>query len=63
LALLLEPAVAVKAKEKQSESGKNKVIQNSGEPSMRTDKELAKAAGVSHDTKFKQNTQRFAQST
>lgn len=50
LALVLEPLVAAKAKERQAAGGKAKVLQNSGEPPVRTDKELAAVAGVSHDT-------------
>jgi N6-adenosine-specific RNA methylase IME4 len=49
LALVLKPLIVARAKAKQAEGGKHKVIQKSGEP-IRTDKELAKAAGVSHDT-------------
>jgi len=49
LALELKPLIAQQAKEKQIEAGKAKLLQNSGE-AIRTDKELAKAANVSHDT-------------
>jgi transcriptional regulator with XRE-family HTH domain len=49
LALQLKPLIEAKAKEKQKESG-GAVIRKSGEPPIRTDKELAKIAGVSHDT-------------
>lgn len=48
LALLLKPILAEKAKEKQIESGK--VKQKSAEPEINTRKEIAKQAGVSHDT-------------
>lgn len=52
LALVLEPLVAAKAKQKQSQGGKAKVVQNSAQPPDRrkTRAELAKVAGVSHDT-------------
>lgn len=49
LALKLEPLIAAKAKEKQRAAG-GAVVQKSGEPAVRTDKELARTAGVSHDT-------------
>jgi len=49
LALELKPLIAQKAKDKQIQAGKTKLIQNSGE-AVRTDKELAKVANVSHDT-------------
>jgi DNA repair photolyase len=49
LALKLKDLYEKKSKEKQVQGGKEKVIQISGEP-IRTDKELAKVAGVSHDT-------------
>jgi len=50
LALKLEPLIAEKAKEHQVQGGKKKVIQKSGEPPIRTDKQLAKVASISHDT-------------
>lgn len=51
LALRLEPIFKAKAKEKQ-EQGINQysLPQKSAEPSMETRKEVAKLAGVSHDT-------------
>jgi len=49
LALRLKEIIAVRAKEKQREAG-GAVIQKSDKPPIRTDKEIAKAAGVSHDT-------------
>ena len=49
LALKLKPLIAEKAKKKQRESG-GAVVKKSGEPPLRTDKELGKLAGVSHDT-------------
>jgi len=49
LALRLEPLIAAKAKEKQRESG-GAVCQKSDKPVIDTKKEVAKAAGVSHDT-------------
>lgn len=49
LALELKPIYEAKAKENQRSAG-GAVIQKSGEPRIRTDKELAKIAGVSHDT-------------
>lgn len=49
LALKLKPIVAAKAKEKQIESG-GAVPQKSVKPPIDTQKEIAKAAGVSHDT-------------
>jgi len=53
LALKLKDIIAEKAKEKQREGGKKKVLQISGEPPIRTGKELAKIAGISHDTTSK----------
>ena len=50
LALALKPLIAEQARAKQRAGGVEKVIQNSGEPSFRTDKELAEAADVSHNT-------------
>lgn len=58
LALKLEDVIKAKAKERQRESGKNfgkgsKVEQKSAEPIKRNNQardELAKIAGVSHDT-------------
>jgi len=52
LVLKLKDIFQRKAKEKQKEGGVNKVLQKSGEP-LRTDKELAKTAHVSHDTIYK----------
>jgi hypothetical protein len=49
LALRLKPIIAVQAKEKQAESG-GAVPQKSAKPPIETRKELAKVAGVSHDT-------------
>ena len=49
LALELEPLIAVKAKEKQKEAG-GAVRQKSAQPEIKTREELAKIAGVSHDT-------------
>lgn len=49
LALNLKPIVAAKAKEKQTEAG-GAVCQKSDKPIIDTKKELAKVAGVSHDT-------------
>jgi N6-adenosine-specific RNA methylase IME4/DNA-binding XRE family transcriptional regulator len=49
LALKLKPIVAAKAKERQVESG-GAVPQKSAKPPIETRKEIAKAAGVSHDT-------------
>lgn len=49
LALRLKPVIAEKQKQKQVEGGKEKVMQNSAEPTT-TRGELAKLAGVSHDT-------------
>ena len=45
----LEPVIREKAREKQQESG-GPVPQKSAEPPVDTRFELAKAAGVSHDT-------------
>lgn len=55
LALKLKPMLAEKAKEKQVQGGKEKVPQISGKP-LNTDDELAKIAGVSHDTINKAET-------
>lgn len=49
IVLELKPLFAARAKAKQRAAG-GAVIQKSGEPSIRTDKQLAKLAGVSHDT-------------
>jgi len=49
LALELEPLIAAKAKERQRESG-GAVRQKSDKAVVDTKKELAKIAGVSHDT-------------
>lgn len=64
LVLTLSKVIEDRAKENQRKSGgdhgnqytggKEAVLQNSGEPApIRTDKELAKIAGVSHDTIWK----------
>ena len=50
LALRLKPVIAEKAKEKQVQGGEEKVSQKSVKASIDTQKELAKTAGVSHDT-------------
>jgi hypothetical protein len=50
LALLLKPIIEEKAREKQIQAGKEKLSQKSVEASIDTQKELAKIAGVSHDT-------------
>jgi hypothetical protein len=52
LALKLEALFEIKAKEKQKESG-GAVPQKSVKPPIDTQKELAKVAGVSHDTIMK----------
>jgi hypothetical protein len=49
LALLLKPIIEAKAKERQRESG-GPVPQKSAEPPIETREELAKVAGISHDT-------------
>ena len=49
LALKLKPIIAERAKEKQSEAG-GSVRQKSDKAAIDTKKELAKVAGVSHDT-------------
>ena len=49
LALKLKPLIAEKAKEKQSEAG-GALRQKSDKAAINTRKELAKVAGVSHDT-------------
>ena len=48
LALKLKPLIAEKAKERQIQGGKEKVVQKSAQAKTRD--ELAKVAGVSHDT-------------
>lgn len=53
LVLKLEPLIRERAKEKQSQGGKEKVVQKSAEPPVKTREELAKVAGVSHDTIMK----------
>lgn len=55
LNLLLKPVLAAKAKEKCVDGGKTKGLQNSVNPSepLNTQKEIAKASGVSHDTVYK----------
>ena len=50
LVLRLKPIVQEKAKEKQGERTDLNIFQKSGRSSTHTDKELAKLAGVSHDT-------------
>ena len=55
LALRLKPAIAEKAKDKQSEAG-GAVRQKSDKAVVDTKKELAKVAGVSHDTIHKVET-------
>lgn len=55
LALKLKPIIAEKAKEKQSEAG-GAVRQKSDKAVVDTKKELAKVAGVSHDTIHKVET-------
>jgi len=49
LVLRMESAIKAKAKEKQKESG-GAVVQKSAKPPIKTRDELAKLAGVSHDT-------------
>ena len=49
MALALEPLMAAKAKEKQRQAG-GAVVQKSAQAVIKTRDELAKAAGVSHDT-------------
>jgi hypothetical protein len=49
LALKLEPLIAARGKEKQRDAG-GAVCQKSDKPVVDTKKELAKVAGVSHDT-------------
>ena len=55
LALKLKPVIAEKAKERQAQGG-GTVHQKSGELKTTTDKQLAKVAGVSHDTIHKVET-------
>lgn len=50
LALRLKPVIAERAKEQQVRTAENRVCQISDEQAIDTKKELAKAAGVSHDT-------------
>jgi N6-adenosine-specific RNA methylase IME4 len=50
LAMKLEPLIAEKAKEKQRDGGREKVVQKSVEPPVKVQVELARVAGVSHDT-------------
>lgn len=51
LALVLKPLIAAKAKENQYEGfNQHSLCQKSDKPSIDTKKELAKVAGVSHDT-------------
>jgi 16S rRNA G966 N2-methylase RsmD len=53
LALKLEPVVARRARQNQALAGQNKLLQNSGEAPIKTENELAKLSGVSHDTIYK----------
>ena len=55
LALKLKPLIAEKQRQKQIKGGKEKVQQKSVEPTT-TQKELARVAGVSHDTIHKVET-------
>lgn len=50
LALKLKPLIAEKAKANQARTAENRVSQKSDEQKISTKKELAKVAGVSHDT-------------
>lgn len=50
LALRLKPVIAEKAKAQQTRTGENRVCQISDKQAIDTKKELAKIAGVSHDT-------------
>ena len=50
LALRLKPVIAEKAKAQQARTEENRVCQISDEQAIDTKKELAKIAGVSHDT-------------
>ena len=50
LALKLKGEIAGRAKKRQVLGGKNKVVQNSAQPKGKTRNELARIAGVSHDT-------------
>jgi len=50
LTLHLQSMIQKRAKEKQIEGGKTKLSQISAEPPIETREELAKLAGVSHDT-------------
>lgn len=50
LALRLKPVIAERAKEQQVRTAENRVCQISDEQAIDTKKELAKVAGVSHDT-------------
>lgn len=50
LALRLEEAIAGRAKANQIRSTENRVLQKSAEQAIDTRQEIAKAAGVSHDT-------------
>lgn len=50
LALRLKPVIAEKAKSQQARTEENRVCQISDEQAIDTKKELAKVAGVSHDT-------------
>ncbi len=59
LALRLKPVIAEKAKEKQSEAG-GAVRQKSDKAAIDTKKEIAKAAGVSHDTIYKVEKQLYS---
>lgn len=50
LALKFKPSIIKKAKENQKRTAENRVCQKSDKQRMNTNKELAKVAGVSHDT-------------
>lgn len=56
LALRLKPVIAEKAKAQQIRTEENRVCQKSDKQAIDTKKELAKAAGVSHDTIAKVET-------
>lgn len=53
LALKLESLIAKKARQNQALAGQNKLLQISVEAPVKTQDELAKLAGVSHDTIYK----------
>lgn len=50
LALELEPVIAEQARERQREGGREKAVQKSAQAESKTRDEVAKLAGVSHDT-------------